>query len=58
VGGPTHYLLVRGDSLLVEGEEGYEMQVQNGRLFETFLMVLPPDLQDIMKAPERLIEDY
>lgn len=58
VGGPTHYLLVRGDSLFVEGEEGYEMQVQNGRLFGTFLMVLPPDLQDIMKAPERLIRDY
>jgi hypothetical protein len=23
VGGPTHYLLVRGDSLFVEGEEAY-----------------------------------
>ena len=58
VGGPTHYLLIRGDSLFVEGEEGYEMQVKNGRLFGTFLMVLPPDLQDIMNAPEQLIRDY
>ena len=58
VGGPTHYLLVRGDSLFVEGEEGYELQVENGSLFGTFLMVLPPDLQKIMKAPEQLIRDY
>lgn len=56
VGGSTYYLLVRGDSLFVEGEEGYELQVQNGRLFGTFLTILPPDLQDIMKAPEQLLE--
>ena len=56
VGGPTYHLLVRGDSLSVEGEEGYEMQVQNGRLFGTFLTILPPDLQEIMKAPEQLLE--
>ena len=56
VGGPTYYLLVRSDSLFVEGEEGYEMQVQNGRLFGTFLTILPPELQDIMKAPEQLLE--
>ena len=56
VGGSTYYLLVRGDSLFVEGEEGYEMQVQNGRLFGTFLTILPPELQDIMKAPEQLLE--
>ncbi|MBQ3851052.1 MAG: hypothetical protein II751_02935 [Bacteroidales bacterium] len=56
VGGPTYYLLVRSDSSVVEGEEGYEMQVQNGRLFGTFLTILPPELQDIMKAPEQLLE--
>ena len=56
VGGSTYSLLVRGDSLFVEGEEGYELQVQNGRLFGTFLSILPPDLQDIMKAPEQLLE--
>lgn len=56
VGGSTYSLLVRGDSLFVEGEEGYELQVQNGRLFGTFLTILPPELQDIMKAPEQLLE--
>ena len=58
VGGPTYYLLVRGDSVFMEGEEGYELQVEKGSLFGTFLMVLPPDLQKIMKAPEQLIRDY
>ena len=55
VGGPTYNLLVRGDSMFLEGEEGYELQVKNGGLFGTFLMVLPPELQGIMKEPEQLI---
>lgn len=55
VGGPTYNLLVRGDSVFLEGEEGYELQVKNGGLFGTFLMVLPPELQGIMKEPEQLI---
>lgn len=56
VGGPTYNLLVRGDSAYVEGEEGYELQVQNGGLFSTFLTILPPDLQKIMQSPEQLLE--
>ena len=57
VGGPIYKFWVRSsDSYLFGGEEGFDLKVQNGRLFGTFLSILPPELQDIMKAPEQLLE--
>jgi len=57
VGGPVYKFWVVGDkSTLFGGEEDFNLEVKNGSLLNTFFMVLPPELQNIMKSPEQLLD--
>jgi hypothetical protein len=57
VGGPVYKFWVYGDdSTLFGGEEDYDLHVNNGSISNTFYMLLPPELQNIMKNPEQLME--
>ena len=45
VGGSSSYLKVRKDSsVLLEGEEGYDLKVSRGNLIDSFLKILPSDV--------------
>ncbi len=49
------FRVLRGNSTLFEGKEGFNIEVEDGSLFDTFIMIFPPELQDIMKNPECLL---
>lgn len=45
VGGGSSYLKVKkGSSILLEGEEGYDLKVSRGKLIDSFLKILPSEV--------------